>query len=121
MPFSYPPASPARRPVRIQTVFHNALRKTFHTLLFDYLPDFLASQTENLWRDLPDTGRSFDEGQGGQDGDSPRVGGGGVSNGSIGDTPWPSSMLHEVCVVRERDSVPLCFTAGRRLVDTYRR
>lgn len=36
----------------IQTAFHGAMRKTFYTLLLDYLPDFLSSKGIADWQDL---------------------------------------------------------------------
>lgn len=41
------------------------MRKTFQTLLFDYLPDFLASQPADFWQGLADMGSN---GEGGHDG-----------------------------------------------------
>ncbi|CBN80153.1 expressed unknown protein [Ectocarpus siliculosus] len=40
----------------LHTIFHGAMRKTFQTLLFDYLPDFLASQPADFWQGLADMG-----------------------------------------------------------------
>ncbi|CAM9629361.1 unnamed protein product [Ectocarpus sp. 12 AP-2014] len=40
----------------LHTIFHGAMRKTFQTLLFDYLPDFLASQPADFWQGLADIG-----------------------------------------------------------------
>ncbi|CAM9690344.1 unnamed protein product, partial [Ectocarpus fasciculatus] len=49
----------------LHTIFHGAMRKTFQTLLFDYLPDFLASQPAGFWQGLADMSSN---GEGGHDG-----------------------------------------------------
>eukprot|EP00903_Cladosiphon_okamuranus_P011229 g10593.t1 len=74
------------------TIFDAVLRKTFHTLLFDYLPDFLASTAEVSGESR--AGISGVLGEGGQSGQKGGPGGGGATNGCIADsTTWRSPML----------------------------
>ncbi|CAB1117024.1 unnamed protein product [Ectocarpus sp. CCAP 1310/34] len=55
----------SRKSDGLHTIFHRAMRKTFQTLLLDYLPDFLASQPADFWQGLADMGTN---GEGGHDG-----------------------------------------------------
>ena len=95
-------ATPARRRQSRphKTIFDAALRKTFHTLLFDYLPDFLASETASRDQSLEEISWRLDEAQGGHEGGaSPTVGGGGSGDGATADsTPRSSPMLSKVWV-----------------------